>query len=78
MNNKELIRKWLKEDRENKLGTTIEIIKEKKQIITHLFKLRRIMFVFERAYFRLLQLYRYFRDGYVSLNSPNSSLYFNT
>ncbi len=56
--------KWIQEDREGTIGSRIELMREKKQIVGHLFRIRGILFIFERIYFRLLELYSYFEQGY--------------
>ena len=59
-----ILDKWVSEDRENLLGSRIQIMREKKQVIGNLFRIRRILFVFERVYHRLSELHRYFEEGY--------------
>ncbi len=59
-----ILDKWTGEDREDRLGSRIQIMREKKQIIGYLFRIQRILFVFERVYHRLLELHRYFEEGY--------------
>ena len=59
-----VLEKWIREDRENRVGSRIELLREKKQIIGDLFRMRRILFIFERVYHRLLELHRYFEEGY--------------
>jgi hypothetical protein len=64
MKNKDIIEKWTKEEKADKTGSSMEIIKEKKRLIGTLFRLRRILFIFERIYFRLLELKTYHDQGY--------------
>ncbi len=59
-----ILNKWIIEDKNNKIGTKIEVMREKKRIIGHLFRLRKVLFIFERIYFRLSELENYFREGY--------------
>ncbi len=61
---REVINKWINEDRNHKIGSRMEVMREKKRIIGHIFKLRRILFIFERIYFRLAELNEYYRQGY--------------
>ena len=42
----------------------MELIRDKKRIIGHLFALRKTLYIFERVYFRLDELERYYREGY--------------
>jgi hypothetical protein len=64
MAERDVLEKWIREDRENRLGGRIQMMQEKKQIIGNLFRVRRILFVFEKVYYRLLELHRYFQEGY--------------
>ena len=59
-----ILSKWYSEDRDGITGGTVEMMSEKKEIIGHLFRLRGVLFIFERIYFRLLELYGYFQEGY--------------
>ncbi len=59
-----ILDKWASEDNENRLGSKIQILREKKQIIGNLFRIRRVLFLFERVYHRLSELHRYFEEGY--------------
>jgi hypothetical protein len=61
---KDIIDKWIEEDKQGTMGSKIEIIKEKKQLIGLLFKLKRNLFFFERAFFRLMELEHYYKQGY--------------
>ena len=60
----DMIAKWIKENKAGKVGSKMEIMKEKKKIIGDLFKLRRILFIFEKIYFRLIELKGYYDQGY--------------
>jgi hypothetical protein len=42
----------------------MEMLREKKRLIGYILQLRRILFVFERFYFRLAELEDYYRQGY--------------
>ncbi len=64
MREKRILNKWIYEDKNNTIGSTIEVMKEKKRIIGHLFRIKRTLFIFERIYFRLSELEEYFNEGY--------------
>jgi hypothetical protein len=59
-----LIDKWAAEDREGRIGGAIEAMKEKKEIVGALFRLRRTLFIFERVYARLLEMKEYHDQGF--------------
>ncbi|NOY09291.1 MAG: FecR domain-containing protein [Spirochaetes bacterium] len=59
-----VLNKWFKEDKEGKIGSKIALMREKKRIIGHLFRMRRVLFMFERIYFRILELKTYYDEGY--------------
>lgn len=59
-----ILRKWYAEDRRGEIGGRMEIIREKKELIGELLKLRKILYIFERVYFRLVELEEYYRQGY--------------
>ncbi len=59
-----ILSKWSQEDRAGKVGTRIELMREKKEIIGSLLKLRGTLFRFERIYYRLTELKEYFDQGY--------------
>jgi hypothetical protein len=61
---KAILQKWYQEDRQGKIGGRMEMLKEKKRLIAYILELRRILFVFERVYFRLAELQDYYRQGY--------------
>jgi hypothetical protein len=58
----DVIEKWRQEEKAGKIGSTIDILKEKKRIIAHFYKLRKELFWLERAYYRLLVLKTYLSD----------------
>jgi len=62
--NKEIISKWFKEDSSGTMGSTMENMREKKELIGDLLRLRRVLFIFERIYFRLQELKSYYDQGY--------------
>jgi hypothetical protein len=61
---RQVLEKWYEEDRRGKVGGNMEILREKKLLIAHLVELRKVLFVFERVYFRLAELEDYYRQGY--------------
>jgi len=60
----QILRKWHEEDRRGEIGGRMESLREKKQLIGELLELRKILYIFERVYFRLVELEGYFRQGY--------------
>lgn len=64
MSNRTVIQKWIREDQENRVGTTIEQLREKRQIAGALLDIRRVLFFFERIYYRVLELEEYFGQGF--------------
>jgi hypothetical protein len=64
MKRQAVISKWQAEDRGGRLGTRMELMREKKDIVRHLFALRKTLFRFERIYFRLLELKGYHDQGF--------------
>jgi hypothetical protein len=64
MKNKAVLNKWVQEDKKGQVGGRLEVMKEKKEIIGLLFKLRKTLFRFERVYYRLLELKAYHDQGY--------------
>ncbi len=62
--NEEIISKWFKEDSNGTMGSTMENMREKKKLIGDLLRLRRVLFIFERVYFRLQELKSYYDQGY--------------
>ena len=60
----DILNKWYQEDKAGETGSRIETMQEKKEIINHLFRIRGVLFIFERVYFRLWELYAYFQEGY--------------
>jgi hypothetical protein len=64
MRQQAVLSKWQNEDRRGKLGSSMEIMREKRDIVRHLFALRKTLFRFERVYFRLLELKGYHDRGF--------------
>jgi hypothetical protein len=61
---KAILQKWYQEDRRGRIGGRLELSREKKRLLGYILQLRRILFVFERLYFRLAELEDYYRQGY--------------
>jgi len=64
MKQQAVMSKWKNEDSRGKLGSAMELMKEKKDIVRHLFALRKTLFRFERVYYRLLELKDYHDQGF--------------
>jgi len=60
----QILRKWYAEDRREEIGGRMETMREKKELIGDLLELRKILYIFERVYFRLVELEGYFSQGY--------------
>jgi hypothetical protein len=61
---REVLRKWYDEDRQDRVGGTMDGLREKKRLIAPLLELRKVLYMFERTYFRLVELQDYYRQGY--------------
>jgi hypothetical protein len=59
-----VLRKWYDEDRRGQIGGRMESMREKKELIGKLLALRKILYIFERVYFRLIELEGYYNQGY--------------
>jgi len=59
-----VLRKWFDEDRQDRPGGTMDSLREKKRLIAPLLELRKVLYLFERTYFRLVELEQYYRQGY--------------
>jgi len=62
--NRQILGKWYEEDRRGQIGGSMESMREKKELIGKLLALRKILYLFERVYFRLAELEGYYREGY--------------
>jgi hypothetical protein len=60
----QILRKWYAEDRREEIGGRMETMREKKELIGDLLELRKILYIFERVYFRLVELEGYYGQGY--------------
>ena len=64
LSEKDILSKWKQEDKANKIGSTVDIMKEKKAIIGHFFDIQKVLFTFERAYRKLAMLKVYHDQGF--------------
>ena len=64
MKKDKVIKKWMDQKNKGEMGSKMELMKEKKELIGTLFRIRRTLFIFERVYFRLLELQNYYKQGY--------------
>jgi hypothetical protein len=62
MNNRDVIQKWMDEDRLGTVGSTADRLREKRQIIGSLLNVRMRLFQFERVYARLSRLVERYPD----------------
>jgi hypothetical protein len=60
----EILDKWITEDRNGTVGSMRDRLREKREIVGALFRIRRNLFIFERVYYRLLELEDYHAQGY--------------
>jgi hypothetical protein len=58
-----ILNKWFEEYESGQTGTRIDRMRERKEIIGHLFDLRRVLFIFERIYYRVIELKSYHDEG---------------
>jgi len=67
----DIINKWYKEDDKGKQGGKMDIMNEKKKLIKPLFTIRKQLVIFEKIYYRLIELFEYYKQGYGSGNIKN-------
>jgi hypothetical protein len=61
---KEIINRWNNEDKKGQIGGTMELLRDKKALIGKLFALRAQLVIFEKIYYRLVELHGYYKQGY--------------
>jgi hypothetical protein len=61
---RDVIDKWIREDREGRTGGTAEMMQEKKALFDKLANVRKVLFIFEKIYYRVEELYEYYQEGY--------------
>ncbi|MBN1411963.1 MAG: FecR domain-containing protein [Spirochaetales bacterium] len=59
-----ILDKWMKEDKEGKIGSNIDVMKEKKGVISHLMKIQKSLFWMQRIYYRLKKIEKYHDQGF--------------
>jgi hypothetical protein len=66
MQQADVLNAWIAEDDRGQTpaGDSAKTMSEKKKVVGILLKLRATLFIFERVYFRLIELEEYHRDGY--------------
>ncbi|MBN2534069.1 MAG: FecR domain-containing protein [Spirochaetales bacterium] len=64
MNEDAIIDKWIAEDKKGKIGSTMDIMKEKKKIIGHIYEIQKILFWFKHVYYRLAELKKFHDQGF--------------
>jgi hypothetical protein len=61
---KSVLDKWYREDARNQVGSTMETMKEKSALAAPLLNIKKVIFLFEPVYYRLLELSDLHRQGY--------------
>jgi hypothetical protein len=64
MRNADVLSKWVAEDRQGRAGSRLEVMREKRAVVGALFKLRKTLFIFERVYYRLVEIEGYYNQGF--------------
>lgn len=64
LSEREILRKWIREDEQGTMAGTQDLLREKRAIARHLGDIRGVLFIFERIYYRLLELEEYHDEGY--------------
>ncbi|OHD10760.1 MAG: hypothetical protein A2Z96_06025 [Spirochaetes bacterium GWB1_48_6] len=60
------ITKWTRESTNNTMASRVDVLKEKKLVITHLMAMKRASYILERVYYRLAELNEYVENGSVT------------
>lgn len=63
---RDIIDKWINEDEEGRIGTRMEVMREKREIVGELMDIRGSLFLFERTFYRLVQMAPYVRGTVLS------------
>jgi len=61
----EILDKWFREDRAGRIGAMSEVLREKRLIVGPLLHLRKSSFLFEKVYYRLVELREYYKQGMI-------------
>jgi hypothetical protein len=64
LSQKTILDKWYREDARNQIGSTIEIMREKSAIVRPLMNIKKVTFLFEPVYYRLLELEDLHKQGH--------------
>ncbi len=64
MSHRQTLQKWTREDRQDRMGGKMEQLREKKELIKDLLAIRKVLFLYERIYFRVQELSDYHAEGY--------------
>ncbi|MFP4364517.1 MAG: FecR domain-containing protein [Spirochaetia bacterium] len=60
----DVIIRWIRQDREGEISGSTQLLREKRALIGPLMDIRRSLFMFERIYYRVLELQEYHEQGY--------------
>jgi hypothetical protein len=63
MRNRDVIESWIQEDRRGEIGGTATRLRQKRQLVGALLRLRAVLFMYERVYYRIVDLYGLFQEG---------------
>ncbi len=61
----EILDKWFREDRAGRIGAMSEVLREKRNLVGPLLNLRKSSFLFEKVYYRLVELREYYKQGMI-------------
>ncbi|MFQ3621195.1 MAG: FecR domain-containing protein [Spirochaetales bacterium] len=61
----ETLDKWFREDRMGRIGSTPEVLREKRTVVGPLLKVRQSSFLFEKVYYRIVELRQYYQQGLI-------------
>ncbi len=61
--NSAVLAKWAREERSGAVGGTMDLMREKRAVVGDLLRLRKTLFLFERVYYRLIELEGYYNEG---------------
>jgi hypothetical protein len=64
LSQKTILDKWYREDSRNQIGSTTDTMKEKSTLVGPLMNIKKVTFLFEPVYYRLLELEDLHRQGY--------------
>lgn len=64
---RDIIDKWITEDEEGRIGTRMDVMREKREIVGELMAVRGSLFLFERTFYRLAQMAPYARGEVLTM-----------